>query len=86
MKGNRMRLLTNKQIEGMLQIFTQKEIAEIFECATSVVSMEITGRNIFSAKESNKTMHDGVPIYKTKGAWMQSKERKYFNDKKQTRL
>jgi hypothetical protein len=67
--------LSQDKLQKLISVFTQKEIAEMFDCNESCVSKFLSDTFSIKHVETNKTMFDGVPIYKTVGCWMDSEAR-----------
>jgi hypothetical protein len=83
MKGIHLfKALSPDKLERLISVFTQKEIAEMFNCNESCVSKYLTDTLTIRHVETNKTILDTVPIFKTQGAWMNSSERNSYNGMK----
>ena len=79
MKGvDLFRALSFDKKEKLIQIFTYKEISDIFKCSESTVSLILNDLKSNKHKETNNNIWDKVAIYKTKGAWMNSSERNFL--------
>jgi hypothetical protein len=85
MKGIHLfKAINSDKLEKLISVFTQKEIAGMFNCTESTVSQYLTDTLTINNVETNKSIYDTVPIYRTKGSWMNSAERNSFIEMKKS--
>lgn len=74
--------LTDKQLLRLFNNNTVKQIAAKFELNTTVAGKVITSR-LFAISEPVASIERDASNYEVEGAWMQSKERAYFQENKE---